>query len=109
MEINFDKDIGEQLKLAFELGEEISEVDARELTYDPETTHSLGSGRWYEHTVALFKSGDFYYGVRFDRGLTECQENEYWAQVPCKFEQVEIKTYTFKEVKNDQAQNGSRN
>lgn len=101
MEINFKQNIGEQLKFAFEHNEVISEEDVRELSYEPDTTFSLGSGRWSEHLFALYKSGDFYYGVQFDRGLTECQENEYYSQVPHKFERVEIKTYTFKDRSKD--------
>jgi hypothetical protein len=106
MNINFEQNIGEQLKFAFEHNENISEEDVRELSYEPDEMYSLGSGRWMEHLYALYKSGDFYYGVQFDRGLTECQENEYYAQVPRKFERVEIKTYTFKDrSKDDQSAN----
>lgn len=106
MEIKFDQDIGEQLKFAFEHNETISEEDVRELSYEPDTTYSLGSGRWSEHLFALYKSGDFYYGVQFERGLTECQENEYYKQVPHKFERVEIKKYTFEDrSKDDQSAN----
>ncbi len=103
MTINFEQDIGEQLKFAFEHNEQISEDDVRELSYAPDDEYYLGSGRWMEHIVALYKSGDFYYGVKFDRGLTECQENEYCAQVPHKFERIEIKSYTFKDRSKDES------
>ena len=101
MKINFEQNIGEQLKFAFEHKEVISEEDVRELSYGPDETYSLGSGRWSEHVFALYKSGDFYYGVHFDQGLTEYQENEYYNQTPHKFERVEIKTYTFKDRTTD--------
>ena len=58
MTINFEQNIGEQLKFAFEHNEEISEEDVRELSYEPDETYSLGSGRWSEHLFALYKSGD---------------------------------------------------
>lgn len=108
MKINFDQNIGEQLKFAFEHNEEISEEDVRQLSYEPDECHSLGSGRWSEHIFALYKSGDFYYGIHFDRGLTECQENEYFAQIPHKFERVEIKTYTFKDRSKDGEKSDNR-
>ena len=105
MNINFKQNIGEQLKFAFEHNEEISEEDVRKLSYDTEDECSSGSGRWCEHITALFRSGDFYYGIEFDRGLTEYQENEYWSQVPKKFKRVEIKKFTFEEVQDDTSRN----
>ena len=107
MEINFKQNIGEQLKFAFEHNEKIAEEDVRELSYEPDEEYNLGSGRWSESVFALYKSGDFYYGVQFDRGLTECQENEYYKQVPHKFERVEIKKYTFKDRSKDDSSTNS--
>ena len=101
MKINFKQNIGEQLKFAFEHNENISEEDVRELSYEPDEMYNQGSGRWSEHIIALFRSGDLYYGLEFDRGLTEYQESEYWSQVPKKFKRVEIKTFTFKEVRDE--------
>ena len=97
MKINFEQNIGEQLKFAFEHNEVISEEDVRELSDNPDEEYSICSGRWSEHLYALYKSGDFYYGVKFDRGLTECQENGYYSQTVHKFEKIEIKTFTFKD------------
>ena len=49
--------------------------------------------------TTLYECQGFFYGIDWDRGLTECQENEYWPQVPKKYKKVEIITHTFEEVK----------
>ncbi len=98
MKFDFDKDVGEQLKEAYEQKVEIPEDVSRELCWDTDETLETGEGRWHKHLVAPFKCGDFYYGLKYDRGLTESQENEYYSQIPGKYEKVELKTYTYKEV-----------
>lgn len=39
-----------------------------------------GSGRWMTYMTTVFKIGGRYFAIDWDRGLTECQENEYWNQ-----------------------------
>lgn len=99
MQFDFDKDWGAQLKEAYEKNEKISEEDAREIICNRSLSISHGSGRWMEHKTALFECEGFFYGLEWDQGLTECQENEYWSQVPKKYEKVEVKTYEYREVK----------
>lgn len=99
--MNFDhnKDFGEQLKFAYENNEEIPGGVCREICWASDQSLSNGSGRWMEHKTALYECQGFFYGLDWDQGLTECQENEYWSQVPKKYKKVEIKTYTFEEVR----------
>lgn len=101
MSFDFNKDYGEQLKEAFDNHEELPEDIVKELVWCSDEDMSRGSGRWMEHKTALYECQEFYYGIDWDKGLTECQENEYWSQVPKKYKKVEIKTYTFEEVKED--------
>ena len=105
MTINFEQNIGEQLKFAFEHNEEISKADTEEIILDSGYDYTLGNGRWYAHVVTLFECGDFYYGLKHDRGLTECQEDEYWAQVPCKFKRISVISYEYEEIHDDQSAN----
>lgn len=98
MEFDFNKDIGRQLKEAYEQKVKIPEDVSRELCWDSDETLETGEGRWYKHLVALYECDGFYYGLKYDSGLTECQENEYYSQIPGKYEKVELKTYTYKEV-----------
>lgn len=99
MDFDYKKDFGEQLKAAYENDEKISEEVCKEICWQSDQSLSNGSGRWQEHKVALFECQGFFYGIDWDEGLTERQENEYWSQVPKKYKKVEIKTYTFEEVK----------
>ena len=39
-----------------------------------------GSGRWMTYMTTVFKIGGRYFAIDWDRGLTECQENEYCSQ-----------------------------
>lgn len=99
MEFDYKKDYGEQLKTAYENNEKIPEEVCRELCWKNGETFSNGSGRWTEYMTVLYECQGFYYGLDWERGLTECQEDEYWSQVPTKYKKVEIKTYTFEKVK----------
>lgn len=38
------------------------------------------SGRWTTRMATVFELGGRYFAIDWDRGLTECQENEYWNQ-----------------------------
>lgn len=99
MSFDFDNDWGEQLKEAFENNVKIPEDIVKELIWNSSEYISHGSGRWMKHMTALFEHEGFFYGLDWDRGLTECQEDEYRSQVPKKYKKVEIKTYTFEEIK----------
>lgn len=98
MEFDFEKDIGRQLKEVYEQKVCIPEDVSREICWDSDETFETGEGRWHRHVVAMFECDGFYYGLKYDRGLTERQENEYYCQIPGKYEKVELKTYTYKEV-----------
>ena len=38
------------------------------------------SGRWTEYMSTIFEVGGQLYCINWEKGLTECQENEYWEQ-----------------------------
>jgi len=96
---NYEEDWGKQLKEAYEQNAQIPRDVVQEIVWNRNLCISHGSGRWTESCTALFKCEGFYYGLDFNKGLTEYQENEYEAQVPKKYEKVEVKTYDYKEVK----------
>lgn len=52
-----------------------------------------------KHLTAIFEHEGKYYGISYDEGLTECQENKYWKQVPKLYEKKQVVSYTFEEVK----------
>jgi len=99
LEFDLSKDWGEQLKDAYEQDAIIPKHIVEELVCNRDVSVSQGSGRWTESCLALFEYQGFYYGLYFEKGLTEYQETEYEAQVPKKYEKVEVKTYEYKEVK----------
>lgn len=82
----FDEDELEEL-LEYELRDERDEYDER---------------RWSMATYSIIQLGDDFYGLTWDRGLTEMQENSFYAQ-PRKVirkEEVVTKTVvTWEEIK----------
>ena len=38
------------------------------------------SGRWTTYMTTVFEIGGRYFAIDWERGLTECQENDYWKQ-----------------------------
>lgn len=48
----------------------------------------LDSGRWTQGMQTIFKINEQLYCIYWERGLTECQDNEYWEQ-PYKVERKE--------------------
>lgn len=98
---NYNEDYGAQLACAYRNKQYISEEVCKGICWQSDEEHSHGEGRWTEHVVAMFECDGEYYGLDFDRGLTERQENEYWKQVPKKYEKVQVVTHTFKKVKEE--------
>lgn len=98
---DYNKDSGEQLACAYHNKQYISEEACREICWDSDDEITHGSGRWTEQVTAIFEYKGKYYGLSYDRGLTECQENEYWKQVPKLYEKKQVVRYTFKEVKEE--------
>lgn len=60
-------------------------------------------GRWTRHMTTILKSGDKFYAIEWEQGLTEYQENEFYFQ-PYEVEPYEevitILKYKPKEVSN---------
>lgn len=98
---DYDKDYGEQLACAFHNKQYISEEVCKAICWEHDDTLKHGKGRWSKYLTAMFEYKGKYYGLDYDVGLTECQENEYWKQVPKLYKKVEVTTYTFEEVKEE--------
>lgn len=45
--------------------------------------------RWSRTNQVIFEVGGKYFELEYEHGLTECQENEYWAQTPIEVKKVE--------------------
>ena len=98
---DYKKDFGEQLACAYHNKQYISEEACREICWESDNEIVHGSGRWTEQVTAVFGYKGKYYGLTYDRGLTECQEDEYWKQVPKMYKKIQVVRYTFKEVKEE--------
>lgn len=99
---DYEKDYGEQLACAYQNKQYISEEVCRRICWDRDDTLGHGEGRWMKHLTAMFEYKGKYYGLSYDEGLTERQENEYWKQVPKLYEKKQVVRYTFEEVKEEE-------
>lgn len=99
---DYNKDTGEQLACAYQNKQYISEEVCKEICWESDHEITRGESRWYKNVTALFEYQGKYYGLSYDRGLTECQENEYWKQVPKLYEKKQVVRYTFEEVKEEE-------
>lgn len=98
---DYNKDYGEQLACAYHNKQYISEEVCRHICWERDDVLECGEGRWMKHLTAMFEYKGMYYGLYYDEGLTECQENDYWKQVPKMYNKIEVTTYTFEEVKEE--------
>lgn len=75
---NFEKEILAKI----DSGEELSERELSNIVFDYEFDQAgNGScGRWAEHMNTIVLIGERYFSIKWDRGLTECQENEFENQ-----------------------------
>jgi hypothetical protein len=69
-----------------------TEKEARQLIWDCEIDREEGDNRrWSRGITSIVKADDEkIYAIYWEQGLTECQENEYFAG---EYPQVEKKTY----------------
>lgn len=75
--------IDSELKQKIQNGDELTSEEVRKLIYSD--THiddvELDSGRWTEYLQMIYEINGKYYAVYWERGLTECQDNEFYSQV----------------------------
>lgn len=92
---NFEKEILAKI----DSGEELSERELSRLVFDYEFDQAgNGScGRWTEHMNTIVLIGERYFSIKWDRGLTECQENEFENQPVEVFKKEYEKTITVTE------------
>jgi hypothetical protein len=69
-----------------------TEQEAKELIWDSEVDREEGDDRrWSRSINSIVQTDDGkYYSIDWEQGLTECQENEYYAG---EYPEVEKKTY----------------
>ena len=58
-------------------------------------------GRWHTLVTVIFQYKDKFYGITFERGNTECQENEYYNSEIFEVCKVTKTIETWKPVKED--------
>lgn len=56
------------------------------------------SGRWSQGMETIFKIGNDLWAVPWQRGLTECQENEFWDQPYRVVKKTRVVTETYYET-----------
>lgn len=56
-------------------------------------------GRWSVPVSIIFKFEEKYYSIWYNRGLTECQDNEWPDQIAIPVKEVEVKHYEWVEDK----------
>ena len=100
---DYSKDYGEQLACAYHNMQYISEEVCSHIghSYKCDGMLERGEGRWMKHLTAMFEYKGKYYGIDYDKGLTERQENEYWKQVPKLYRKIQVIRYTYEEVKEE--------
>lgn len=70
-------------------GEELSERELKDLTFDYEIDCQEGDdGRWTTSVKTIVELCDRYFAIDWERGLTEEQENEFYNQ-PYEVKKVE--------------------
>jgi len=89
------------VKAKYEAKEKVTEKEFRgDLRYMSNKNQSQGSGRWTEQILCVYSQGDEHYGIEYEKGLTESQENYFDEQVPVKLKAKEV-TITVYEEDND--------
>lgn len=92
---NFEKEI----LVKIDSGEELSERELSRLVFDYEFDQAGNGnmGRWTEHMNTIVLIGERYFSIKWDRGLTERQENEFSGQPVEVFKKEYEKTITVTE------------
>ena len=92
---NFEKEI----LVKIDSGEELSERELSRLVFDYEFDQAGNGnmGRWAEHMNTIVLIGERYFSIKWDRGLTECVENEFWHRPVEVFKKEYEKTITVTE------------
>ena len=86
---DFQKKILEKI----DTGEELSESELSRLCYEHSIWDEDGDeGRWTRSVESVIELDGRYFSIIWDRGLTECQENEFWNQP------VEVRKHTYEKT-----------
>lgn len=89
-------DYKEELKNKILNGEKLSEKELQSILWNFEIIHEIEGcdHRWQKEMQTIFKINDQLYAIDWMRGLTECQENDFYDQ-PYKVNKItETKTIT---------------
>ena len=82
-----EKFLTKQELTASEVEEIIWNMGAEGITYVEEIEGE--DRRWSRTNLVIFEVGEKYFELEYEHGLTEYQENEYWAQIPIEVKKVE--------------------
>lgn len=66
-----------------------TEEQVKELVWDSLVDEGAGARRWSESMVSICEFEGKFYSIEWERGLTECQENEFYAQDAPEVHKVE--------------------
>lgn len=85
----FEKEIVAKI----DFGEKLSEQEIRELVWDYQISKiEHGSSRWTQTIESIVELCGRTFCIVWERGLTECQENEYNRQP------IEVKKHTYEKI-----------
>lgn len=92
-------DFEKEILTKIDSGEDLSERELCGLVFDYEFDQAGNGnhGRWTERMNTIVFIGDRYFSIKWDRGLTECVENEFWSQPVEVFKKEYEKTITVTE------------
>lgn len=92
--ITWEKDMSafDFIKAKYEAKEEVTEKEFlhTDLAYCASKEQSEGSGRWDETILCVYSQDDEHYGLWYEKGLTECQEDYFDKQVPKKLKAKQV-------------------
>ena len=78
----------------FDAGEKFNAKERRSLAYGMDIVEEIEGEdhRWDREMETIFQAGGRYFSICWRRGLTECQENEFWEQP------VEVRKHTYQKT-----------
>ena len=87
------KDFEKEMLAKIDAGEKLSEYELRSLCYEYSICDEEGdSGRWTQWIDSIIDFDGRYFMIPWQRGLTECQENEFYEQP------VEVRKHTYEKT-----------
>lgn len=97
--INYE-DFEEVVLSKIDSNKKLTEDELQELIFEYAIdSEDIDQTRWTMITQTIVKVGDRTFSVKWEAGLTECQENQIYPQVPVEVKQVEQVVKVWKPIK----------